>query len=68
MKHTSLERILSHQTHVVQELALYLHDGAYLPTPKDLNLLEDVAVRADDAHNLCRFLEREFFRRLRTEE
>jgi hypothetical protein len=68
MKHVPLEHILNHQTGIVQELALYLHDGQYVPTAKDLNLLEDIAIRADDTNNLCRFLEREFFRRLRTEE
>lgn len=61
----SLEQILLHQTFVVQQLGLYLARPEYVPTAKELNLLEDIAERASDAVEVCRFLEKDFFRRMR---
>ena len=60
-----LNKLLQSQTLIVQQLGLYLHNAAYTPSAKEVALLEDIAYRADDTKSLCRYLEYDFFRRMR---
>lgn len=63
MKHTPFSRLLRQQTHIVQELGLYLSDAAYTPSARDFVLLEDLSARASDTQTLCRHVTNEFWGR-----
>ena len=63
MQLTPLEHLLSQQTEVIQQLALYLQHGYYHPSAKDFLLLEDLTQRGMDLVVVCRSVEGECWRR-----
>lgn len=65
MNHVPLDQLLMHQTFIVQELGLYLNDEKHLPKPREYVLLSDIRARAEDTRTLCRYLEIEFWNRMR---
>ncbi len=65
MSRIPLDQLLVYQTLIVQELGIYLNDDKHLPKPREYVLLSDIRSRAEDTRILCRYLEIEFWNRMR---